>query len=165
MQSEEKIPLLPYRRWPRLSLLAVSAPLAYVTSETLLDAVSLVAAIGLLLGSYPIAYALPSELEKSVLVMFFPVRSSRRPWRDFDAIETDVDIRIGTWVYLPFGLRGPFWMWIVNALFPWWRGEYKIWLRTRAGAHVLAWRGDGDDRFRDNLKVLKGRSGLQITRR
>jgi hypothetical protein len=101
-------------------------------------------------------------------VAFVRVRPSRTPLAGLSQIETDVEQRMGAAggcaLTLLVGLENVLMVWLLDWLIPWAGGDYKLWLRTLSGGRVLAWQGNGESNFRQNLEILEEVSGLPVTR-
>ncbi len=101
-------------------------------------------------------------------MVFVPLRPVRTPLADLKWIETDVEQRMGAAsgcaLAFVFGLQNLLMVWLLDWLIPWAGGDYKLWLRTLSGRRVLAWQGNGDSNFRQNMDILEEASGLPIKR-
>ena len=121
-----------------------------------------------LFGSFPRPRINADCFEKEWFAVFVPVRISRMPLADLRQIETGVEERMsaagGCALMLLFGLENLVMVWLLDWLIPWAGGDYKLWLRTRSGDRVLAWQGNGESNFRQNLEILEEVSGLPVTR-
>jgi hypothetical protein len=161
-----RIALAPHRRvGPRLAVLTGLVFFLLLGSPPLLGLLAFTLAAALLLGSFPRAYASSVGIERELLVMFVTVHVARHDWKNFEAIETDIEEQTPTELFFLLGFDTLVWGWVVNHLLPWLGGDFKLWLRTPSGARVLAWQGDGETRFRANLGILESQSGLPVTRR
>jgi hypothetical protein len=63
-----------------------------------------------------------------------------------------------------FAWIGPLLIRLMDWLVPWFGGDYKLWLRTVSDERVLAWQGNGEGNFRQNLEILEETTGLPVTR-
>ena len=163
--SQARTPLVPLRRMgPRVGTLAALVLFLLIGSPSLLSFLGFTLVTALVLGTFPRAYVSPTEFEQQLIVMFISVRVTRWPLNDCGAIETDVETRVPWWSGFVFGIANLLWVWALDHLFPWFGGDFKIWLRTLSGKRILAWQGDGESRFRENLKILERQSGLPLTR-
>jgi len=164
--SRGKTALVPHRRiGPRLAVLAALILFVLIGSPSVWNLLGFTLVTALILGTFPRYYVSPAEFERQILVMFITVRVTRWSWKDFEALETDVEVRVPFWTFFLFGVGNLLWIWALDHVFPWFAGDFKIWLRTLSGKRILGWQGDGEPRFRQNLKILEHQSGLPVTRR
>jgi hypothetical protein len=162
----EWTPLVPRRRIaPRLGILVALVLFLLLGAPSALNLVSFTLVTALVLGTFPRAYVSRTQFTKQILVMFVPVRVTRYPLKDFEAIETDIEQRMPIETGFLFGFGNLFWAWALDHVFPWCGGDYKLWLRTFSGKRILGWQGDGDSRFKENLDTLEDQTGLPVTRR
>jgi hypothetical protein len=54
--------------------------------------------------------------------------------------------------------------WLFSYVFPWLGGDFKIWLRSLSSQRIICWQGDGESRFKENLKILERQTGLPVRR-
>ncbi len=162
----ERTALVPRRRIGlRLAVLAVLVLFVLLGSPPVLSLLGFALCAALVLGTFPRAYVTQVEFEQEFFVMFIPVQVTRYSLKDFEAIETDVEERVGAWAGFLFGFGNLLWVWALDHLFPWFGGDFKIWLRALPGRRVLSWQGDGESRFKENLNILERRTGLPVMRR
>jgi hypothetical protein len=67
-----------------------------------------------------------------------------------------------------FFLLGPAWVlfsWLCDYLIPALGGTYEIWLETAKGKEILAWTGNGEEHFQQNLEYLRTRTGADVRTR
>ena len=133
-------------------------------------AVKLIAALTMVavLGTFPRPRINSEFFEKEWFVVFVPVSVRRTPMADVVQIETDLEYRIGLAggfvLSLFIGLWNMLMIWLLDWLIPWAGGDYKLWLRTASGDRVLAWQGNGETNFRQNLEILEDVSDKPVTR-
>jgi hypothetical protein len=159
-------PLYPRPRiWLRATVVVLLVALAWVgTTPWYAKTVFCLAMLGLL-GSFPRPRIDSTCYEKTWFICFVAVRPIRIPWEKCIQIETDLDERLdAASSFLLFGVRDMLLGWIIDWLLPWFGGEYKLWLRTGPHDRVLAWQGNGEWNFRQNVDVLEDASGLPVTR-
>jgi hypothetical protein len=157
--------LLP-RRSVRVRLIVLAAMTAFVLIDlppwwkVALFALSL----GLVLGTYPEISVEGGNLVRRFRVLFWPVSIVQCPLRQCSQIEIDVEWRPS----MEYGIFIGVWNWMMlfvfDRLFPWFGGDYKLWLRTGRDQRILAWQGNGEDNFRYNVEVLEEATGLTAVR-
>ena len=118
----------------------------------------------LVFGTFMTSRVEGERFHRRMTVCFVPLRERRWKVGKFVQVETEVEPRAGIWTFALLG--GSTWLvWrICDFLFPWAGGEYKLWLRPPRGERVLAWQGNGEDRFRENLERLQSATGLPVGR-
>lgn len=159
------MPLVPHRRIvPRVAILAGLVLFFLIGAPSALNLACFTLVATLVLGSFPRAYVSPTGCEWELRVMFVPVRVTRHAIDEFTAIETDVEQRAPMWSGWLFGFINLIWVWALDHVFPWIGGDYKIWLRTLSGKQILCWQGDGEARFKENLRILERQTHLPVTR-
>lgn len=165
-QKAERTPLLPHRRvWPRLAVLIGLVAFMAIGSPTLLNLLGFTLFMTAALGTFPRHYVSREEFVRELCVVFVPVHVARYSLKSFEEIETDIEERVPAIAGVFIGVINLLWVWALDHLFPWVGGDFKIWLRTFSGKRVLGWQGDGEARFRENLKILEDHTGLPVTRR
>ena len=162
-------PLLPQPKiWLRVLILVLLLFMTLIGTAPW--AVKLVAALTMVavLGTFPRPRINSEFFEKEWFVVFVPVSVRRTPMADVVQIETDLEYKIGLTggvvLSLFIGLWNMLMIWLLDWLIPWAGGDYKLWLRTASGSRVLAWQGNGDANFRQNLKILEDVSNKPVTR-
>jgi hypothetical protein len=162
---DEYVVLLP-RRSVRVRLIVVGALTAFVLIglppwwQVAMFALTL----GLVLGTYPEISVEGDDLVRRFRVLFRPVSIVRLPLEQCLQIEIDLEWRPG----MGYGIFMGIWNWVMlfvfDRLFPWFGGDYKLWLRIGPDQRVLAWQGNGEDNFRYNVEVLEEATGLTAVR-
>ena len=162
-------PLLPQPKiWLRVLILALLLSMTLIGTAPW--TVKLVAALTMVavLGTFPRPRINSEFFEKEWFVVFVPVSVRRTPMADVMQIETDLEYRIGLAggfvLSLFIGLWNMLMIWLLDWLIPWAGGDYKLWLRTASGDRVLAWQGNGETNFRQNLEILEDVSDKPVTR-
>jgi hypothetical protein len=120
------------------------------------------------LGTFPRQRINSKVFEKEYFVCFVPIGIHRTRLTDVVRIETDVERRIG----LSTGILLSLFLGVINIicirlldwLFPWAGGDYKLWLQTKSDGRVLAWQGNGEENFKNNLDILQETTDLPIAR-
>jgi hypothetical protein len=79
-------------------------------------------------------------------------------------VEARMGLECGCAIAALAGIQTLLMVWLLDWLIPWAGGEYKLWLRMLAGHRVLAWQGNGESNFRQNLNILEDISGLPVVR-
>jgi hypothetical protein len=158
--------LRPARRWWLRFLIFLLLALLPLFSSTALHKRTIFAAtMAAMLGSYPIARIKQGRFERVTFVAFVPVLVKRWSLDRFVSIETATrdPHALDTYMYSPLSSQWDFWL-LMDFVFPWMSGEYKLWLRAASGRRVQVWEGKGEQKFRHNLDLLQKRSGLPIDR-
>jgi hypothetical protein len=122
------------------------------------------AGMAFLFGTFPWTRINRARLERVSFVMFMPILVKRWSLDRFTHIETGLEDRsdLETYGWL---FRGGWLTWrLLDFLLPWMGGDYKLWLRASSGKRVLAWQGNGESIFRENLELLEHRTGLPVER-
>jgi hypothetical protein len=165
MALDTRSRLSPVRRWwLRLLLVLVLAACALAAVHApWYKRTFFVLGVALWLGTFPQGVVSAGQFERSMVVLFVPLRSRRWSLDRFRQIETDLeslDPETAFWI------GGGWWLvwWLCDRMVPWLGGEYKLWLRAASGARVLAWRGNSERDYQDNLDLLRRRSGLPVAR-
>jgi hypothetical protein len=163
--TETCVELLPRRSVVvRLMVLGALAVLFAVGCSRWSSAVISTVLVAVALGTYPEVSVEGGCLVRRLRVLFWPVsvvRTSLKPcWQ--------IDIELEWRPSMGFGFLLGIWNWIslfiFDRIFPWFGGDYKLWLRLGVDQRVLAWQGNGEDNFRHNVDVLEEATGLTAVR-
>lgn len=152
------------RVWLRtllLGLLMLPIPFASATWVVKLTGLLLWTA---LLGSYRIARIEEGAFVVRLVVGFVPLRPRRVRLERVARLTVDIEQPTGTlWVFVigPWNLM---FSWLFDWLLPWLGGRYRVWLVSAKGRRVLAWQGNSDAFFRDNVDRLESATGLVLER-
>jgi hypothetical protein len=116
-------------------------------------------------GSFPRFRFCSEFFERTWFVCFVPVHSRRTLFEKATQIETDVDEHMDavTSIFW-FGVVDSVYLWLIDRLFPWFGGDFKLWLRMGNNERVLLWQGNGERNFRQNVSVLQKVTGLPVSR-
>ena len=149
---------------PRLVIFVGLVLFLLIGAPSVLNLIAFAVVMALILGTFPRTYVSQTEFEREMLVMFIRVQVTRRSIKDFAAIETGIEEPMPVETGFLLGFGNVFWIWALDHLFPWVGGDYKLWLKTSSGGRILGWQGDGESRFKENLKTLEQQTGLPVTR-
>jgi hypothetical protein len=156
----EEIRLVPYRSVRiRLIVLAVLVAFVLISLPEWRVLLTFVVGMTLLLGTFPRAWIRDGHFEREFRLAFFRVH--RKAWRldDVEQIEIGSEEPLGC-VFAPVLVV----VRLVDRVFPWVGGEYKIWLQTFGDRRASAWQGFGDTHFRANLEALETATGRTAVR-
>jgi hypothetical protein len=116
------------------------------------------------LGTYPEVGVEGGNLVRRFRVLFRTVSVVEHPLKQCSQIEIDLEWRPA----MGYGFLIGVWNWamlfVFDRIFPWFGGDYKLWLRTGRDQRILAWQGNGEDNFRYNVEVLEEATGLTAVR-
>lgn len=119
--------------------------------------------IGLMMGSYPIVEVKKKTIERTMMVLFFPVH--QKVWRlsDFVSVEAGTESRITDSIGCLVLLFFCFWFLsrLLDHVFPWLGGDFKLYLRQCDDEKVLIWQGNNTSDFEANLALIES-AGLTI---
>ncbi len=157
------------RWWLRLIIVLALSALALLARAEWYKKAVFCAGMAAWLGSFPQARFAGDRFERAMFLLFIPARVKRWSLDRFISIETGTEVP----VLDNSGLDRVFWFWwwdwwliwkLCDLIIPWLGGQYKLWLRSASGKRVLAWQGNSDRQFRDNMELLKHRTGLPVER-
>ncbi|MBN1395793.1 MAG: hypothetical protein JW959_12290 [Pirellulales bacterium] len=119
-------------------------------------------------GTFPYSRISAEKFQKTWHVLFIPVYIQHVPLGGVDRIETGLEQKMnlasGCAIAFLVGIWNLVMIWLLDWLIPWAGGDYKLWLRLDSGRRVLAWQGNGEANFRQNVHVLEDASGLPVVR-
>lgn len=160
----ENTPLRPVRRWwLRMLVFLVFAVIAFFSPAEMYKRIIFAVSMAGLIGSFPQVRIRGEHFERAMVIMFVPARVKRWSLDRFVAIqpegEAKDDLAVAWW-----WIFGDWWIvWqVLDWMIPWLGGSYKLWFRASSGKRVLAWQGNSDTQFRENLDTLQRRTGLSI---
>ena len=166
--NENLAELRPRRRWwLRLLVVVALAAIGSLSRVPWYHKVGFATAMGLWLESFPRAGVRGDRFERTIHILFVPVRVTRWPLDRFTQIETGYegyeqpDVTLTT-VIFQIGLERLLIRRLSDHLLPWFDGAYKLYLRAASGQRVLAWQGNGERDFRANMATLQRRTGLTL---
>ena len=119
----------------------------------------------LLAGTFRRSCVRGDKFRTGMTIMFY--RLPIRQWKleRFVTIEVETEGRLHFgWVVL---MELCLWLWLrlSDYLFPWIGGEFGLWLCSVKGKRVLAWQGNSEDYFRNNLEMLETATGAEVQRK
>lgn len=105
-----------------------------------------------------------AELITQMFVAFVPMKPERIKLKFVVQIETALrrDMNMLDWVL--FGVMAWFTEKVMKWVWPWLSGDFELWMVTARDKRVLAWRGNGDAVFQDNLATLTSATGAAVRR-
>jgi len=124
--------------------------------------------MALFLGTFPRPQINAKCFRKQWFVAFVPAYLSDARTADLVRIESGLDDRLegfggmGSLVMRIVRLVYLGWLW--DWLFPWLGGDYMLWLRTASDERILAWQGNGEANFQQNLEILEETLRLPVVR-
>ena len=99
-----------------------------------------------------------------MFVAFVPLKSERVKLKFVVEVETGLRREMNMFDWVLFGAmawlteRGLKWIW------PWLSGDFELWVITARNKRFLAWRGNGDALFQENLTMLTSATGAKVRR-
>ena len=162
-------PLVPHPKiWLRALIVLLFAALASIGTTPWQSKVGFCFIVAGFLGTFPRPRISAKCYEREWFALFVPLGRSRTRLTDLTQIETDLEKGIGMTggclVTLVFGIQTLVMVWFLDWLFPWAGGSYKLWLRTKSDQRILAWQGNGESNFQQNLEILQDTLRLPVTR-
>jgi hypothetical protein len=165
-------PLVPQPRiWLRTLIVVLSVAIILIGQPSWLSLIGFCLTMAGFFGTFSRATISAEYFEKESFVCFVPVGISRTRLANVVQIETDVESSMemeGSTV--PMWSTGVFdllFVWLLDWLIPWVRGEYKLWFRMQSehsDQRALVWQGNGESNFRYNLELLEQITGMPVTR-
>ena len=159
--------LVPNRQvWPRALVVLGFAALTTMLPGEWYAKVWSVAAMTLVVGSFPVARVDDEAFERGMVIAFIPLRNRRWSVGGCRRIEFghEADDEFSTlffsgsrrlllgWLWL--------WWWFFDWAIPWFGGSCSIWLRSQRGKRILAWQGNSERYLQENLDILRKATGL-----
>jgi hypothetical protein len=124
--------------------------------------------MALFLGTFPRPQINAKCFRKQWFVAFVPIYLSDARTADLVQIESGLDDRLdghGELGSLMMRIvRLVYFGWLWDWLIPWLGGDYQLWLRTVSDDRILAWQGNGEGNFQQNLKILEDTLRLPVVR-
>lgn len=148
----------------RCILLAVLWIPPIVFSIGLLAKVFACAFVALLVGTYRQSQITDERFRTRMVVLFYPLPPKSCKLKRVVAVETKTEQHAGIGTVLLFGPLQWVFSHVFDRLLPWIGGDYQIWLRQPKEKRLMAWQGNSDEDFRDNLEMLKSATGAEIGR-
>lgn len=151
--------------WLRLILVVPLLALAYPGTAPLTLKGLYCAMVLFIGGSYRRSRIVGADFERTMFLMFVPVRKRRWPIDRFTQIETDW--KQETRVESSWFLGIPLWltMHAFDRIIPWLGGPFKLWLRAVSGKRVLAWQGASEKNFNENIVRIQSTLGIPVQRK
>ena len=151
---------------PRLRavILAVLLMATFISSGAWLGKLFGAMLLVLLAGTYRYSYVHDDRFQFRYFVGFVPMKVRSYPLKKAVRIEVDQESPAGVWTLIFLGPWNWLWCHILDHVFPWFGGRYRLWLCTVSGKRVLAWQGNSDACFQQNLRFLETVTGLPIER-
>ena len=158
-------PLAPLPNWTlRVVLCAVFAVLPMLSSGPWTVKVFSVAFAAAMTGTTRRSRVIGAEFEAQMFVAFVPLKAERCKLKVVTQIETSLlqETQVIDWVLF----AGVTWVTerLMKWVWPWISGDFELWLITAREKRILAWRGNGDTVFQDNLAVLMSATGAEVRR-
>lgn len=109
----------------------------------------------LILGTFRRFQVTEKSLRHRWTVAFIDLPSKSWKHKRFTKIETRYSPATGILEFLIFGPLGFLFGWILDTFFSWVGGTYEIWLNDEVDNGVLAWQGNSQQLFEENVELLK----------
>lgn len=157
--------LLPMPNWTlRVIVCVVMALPALLSPGPLWTKLFGLAFVIVLTGSARESRVLGDEFETRLFVAFRSVKVERCKLKVVVEVETQLRQEANAADWLIFG--GMMWAMdcIMRYIWPWMAGEFELTLLTARDKRVLAWRGNGEEAFQQNLATLVSATGARIRR-
>jgi hypothetical protein len=159
------MPLHPVPRlWLRVLLLAlILLPIPFARATWTVKGMG-VLLWTVMLGSYRDVRIEGAVLRYGFVVGFVPLKPRRLKLDRVTRLAIDTEQGVGWgWMFV-VGLWNWLFCWVLDWLFPWFGGRYRVWLLTARGKQILAWQGNSDDALHENLAMLESATGLTTER-
>ena len=105
-----------------------------------------------------------TELVVQQFIAFVPLKPQRCKLKFVVQVEAQNRKDIGGMDWLLFGGFNWFMDRIMQWSWPWMAGELELWVVTARDRRMLAWRGNGDHAFQNNLATLTSATGASVKR-
>jgi len=114
------------------------------------------------LGTYRRFRVSPGLLKQRWTVAFFDRPPSSFKLKRYTRIEVNHTPPTTYGDMVTFGLPAVIFGFLLDTFFPWLGGSYQIWLTRGIDEQVLAWQGNSETHFKQNLEFLQSASGLEV---
>ncbi len=99
-----------------------------------------------------------------MIVCFYPLPPKSCKLKRVVAVETKIEQHAGWGTFFLFGPIQWVFSRVFDRLLPWIGGDYQIWLRQPKDKRLMAWQGNSDEDYRENLDMLQSATGAEIGR-
>jgi hypothetical protein len=155
---------IPSRKW-RLTVLMALWALALVGTTSWPARLGFVVSTAAVFGTWRRFRVSPKSLKQRWTVAFFDLPHQQWKLGRFTRLEVDYERQTGWTEFLLFGPMAFVYGFVIDRFFPWIGGTYQIWLNDETDRRVLAWQGNSQTLYEQNVDILKEISGLPITMR
>lgn len=152
-------------RLTRLIVLVALWMLAVIGNTAWPAKLGFIATTALVFGTYRRFGVSPKSLRQQWTVAFVDLPQRQWKLKRFTRLEVTYAGSTGILEFLLFGPMAFVYGWVVDRFFPWIGGTYQIWLNDESDRRVLAWQGNSQALYEENVEILKANSGLPITMR
>lgn len=142
--------------WIALSLLAL------YFGRDWIERILLCVLLPITLGTYRRFRVSPGLLKQRWTIAFIDRPPSSYKLKRYAKIEVTHAAPTSYGELLMFGLPAVIFGSVLDTCFPWLGGSYQIWLTKGINEQVLAWQGNSETHFKENLEFLQSASGLEI---
>ena len=127
----------------------------------LIEKVVFLPVVVLVCGTYRRFRIGPGTIKQRWTVGFFDLPPKTFKLKRYSRIEVKYTQQTSQAELATFGIFALAYGWLLNKFFPWLGGTYQIWL-TRGEQQVLAWQGNSQTDYEQNLETLKSASGMDV---
>lgn len=160
MAGQNLIPIPQKTR--RIVIWTCLSSLALIGSTSWLAKIGFIISMWFVCGTYRRFRATPKSLKHRWTVGFWDLPASSHPLRRFARIEVKYHSSTSYGELILFGLPALLFGWLLNSCFPWLGGNYQIWLTNGSDNRLLAWQGNSQQAYEQNLEFLKSLTGMEI---
>ncbi|MBT5019484.1 hypothetical protein N8590_02520 [bacterium] len=118
--------------------------------------------IPLIIGTYRRFRVSPGMIKQRWTVAFIDRPPTSFKFSRYSRIEVTHAAQTTYGEMMMFGALAIIFGSILDNFFPWLGGSYQIWLTKGINEQVLAWQGNSETHFKENLEFLQSASGLEV---
>lgn len=159
-------PLLPIPRvWLRALLFAgILLPVVFLSTHSWSLKLPSLLMWAALIGSYRDARIAGPVFRFNYVIAFVPLPAKKLKLDRVARLGVDIEESLSFGWILVFGFWNVLFTWLLDWLLPWVGGRYRVWLVTIKGKKILAWQGNSDPAFDENVRRLEAATGLTMER-
>ena len=104
------------------------------------------------------------DLIGQMFVAFVPMKPERVKLKFIVEVETGLRREMNMFDWVLFGAMAWITERVLKWVWPWLSGDFELWVITARDKRFLAWRGNGDALFQENLTMLTSATGAKVRR-